>query len=129
MNPPTDQDLLAGRRLAAPLQDAGLGGRSASNAAVTSANALRFAAQHPNVLGQMAPPPRPSSAPLPPSMAGLRPIDALAGSQRGRTHLNRGAVDAQQLLVAQASTQLGAGPSTPFQARSELTHACACSFC
>jgi len=114
---PPEQDLQAGRRLASlPLQDAGLSGRNALSAAATGSNTLRFAAQHAGVLGQMAPPPRPSSAPLPPLMAGLRPTDALAGSQHVRAHLN-GQSNAQQLLAAQAATQLGAGSGTPFQAR------------
>ncbi len=116
-HPSIEQDLQAGRRLASlPLQAAGLPGRGAPSATTNSGNTLRFAAQHAGVLGQMAPPPRPSSAPLPPSMAGLRPMDALAGNQQAtRAHLN-GQIDAQQLLAAQAATQLGAGAGTPFQA-------------
>ena len=124
VNPPLEQDLQAVRRLASlPLQDAGLSGRGVLSAAPTGSHTLRFAAQHAGVLGQMAPPPRPSSAPLPPSMAGLRPMDG--GNRSARTHLN-GQIDAHQLLAAQAATQLGAGAGTPFQARPQLAHALRC---
>jgi hypothetical protein len=79
-------------------------------------NALRFAAQYPPfVLGQMTAPPRPLSAPLPPSMAGLCAADAIrAHHPLARANLS-GQLDAQQLLAAQA--QLGTAAGSTFQAR------------
>ena len=112
---PTEQGSLGASQLAGPLTDAGLTGRGGQRAAAIS-NTLRFGAQYPGVLGQMAPPPRPMSAPLPPSVAGLRALDALAANLPAGTNIT-GPMDAQQLLALQAQAQLGAGAGTPFQAR------------
>ena len=96
------------------LLDAGRAG-AGQPVAVGMSNALRFAAQYPPyVLGQMNAPPRPLSAPLPPSMAGLRAADAMRAHPLARANLS-GQLDAQQLLAAQA--QLGTAPGSPFQVR------------
>ena len=115
-SPPTEQGSGASP-FAAAMLDAGLAstGQAGSNG---MSNALRFATQYPppqypGLLSQMSAPPRPASAPLPPSMvAGRCAADATAPHPLARANLS-GQLDTQHLLAAQA--QLGAGAGSPFQ--------------